>query len=451
MAHLDSLVVAAAPNRKPTVAVIGGGYAGIAAAVTLAGAGVHCSVFEAGKTLGGRARRIEYRGEVIDNGQHILAGAYTELLRLMQIVGAPDSSLQRIPLRLFIPPNFLLTAPRKVRLPGSLHMGWALLAAKGLTLADRLAAIRFMLVLKRAKFQIDASKSVATFLAEQKQPQNLIDYLWQPLTISALNTSLTSASAQIFANVLRDSLASNRDASDLLLPRVDLSALFPEPAAVWLATQGSEVHTTHRIKEIVAADRRYRVISESDTLYFDGIILAVGPHQLKGLMSEIASPTLTYEPIVTIYFRFDQPIRMRETMLGQIGGLAQWFFDRQALSVTANFSTGGGLIAAVISASGPHELISQEELAERVLDELKRHIPGLPAPVWQKVVTEKFATFACVPAADRPPMKTSYAGVFRAGDYVAGDYPATLEGAVRNGIAAARATITYLQTGEPIG
>ena len=85
------------------------------------------------------------------------------------------------------------------------------------------------------------------------------------------------------------------------------------------------------------------------------------------------------------------------------------------------------------------------------MDELKRHIPGLPAPVWQKVVTEKFATFACVPAADRPPMKTSYAGVFRAGDYVAGDYPATLEGAVRNGIAAACATITYLQTVEPIG
>ena len=443
--------MAAPPDRKPTVAVIGGGYAGIAAAVTLAGAGVRCSVFEAGKTLGGRARRIEYRDEIIDNGQHILAGAYTELLRLMQIVGVPDSSLRRIPLRLFIPPDFLLTAPRKVRLPGALHMGWALLAAQGLTLADRFAAIRLMLVLKRAKFRIDVPKSVATFLAEQKQPQNLIDYLWQPLTISALNTPLASASAQIFANVLRDSLASSRDASDLLLPRVDLSALFPEPAAVWLATQGSKVYTTHRIKEIVAADRRYQVIFDADTQYFDGIILAVGPHQLKGLMSEIPSPALTYEPIVTIYFKFDQPIRMPEAMLGQIGGLAQWFFDRKALNVPANFSGGGGLIAAVISASGPHEFLSQEKLSEHVLDELKRHIPGLPVPVWQKVVTEKFATFACTPCADRPPAKTSYAGVFRAGDYVAGDYPATLEGAVRNGIAAARATITYLQTVEPIG
>ena len=434
----------------PTIAVVGGGYAGMSAAVTLAQAGVKCVLFETGKTLGGRARRIEYRGEVLDNGQHILAGAYTELLRLMRLVGVPDLALKRVPLRLSIPPYFLLSAPSTARMSGSLRLVWALLTAKGLTFSDKLAAVRLMRTLKRNKFQVAASKSVATLLTEQRQPQNLIDNLWQPLTISALNTPMASASAQVFANVLRDSLASTGDASDLLLPCVDLTALFPEPAATWLEHQSGEVHTGVRIKQILPDAGRYNVISETHSQLFDGVILAVGPHQLEGLMTDVISPALRYEPIVTVYYKFDRRVRLREVMSGKIGGTAQWFFDRQAIgsqdgTVTAPRDDREGLIAAVISTSGPHECLSQDELSERVLNELAQLIPDLPSPVWRKVVTEKYATFACTPQADRPTIVTCYPGVFRAGDYVMGDYPATLEGAVRNGISAANAAIAYLQ------
>ncbi len=435
------------PNARPVVAIVGGGYAGMAAAITLSQSGVGSVVFEAGKTLGGRARRIEYRGEILDNGQHILSGAYTELLRLMRLVGVPDSALRRVPLRLSIPPHFLLNVPRSLLMTGSLSLAWALLTAKGLTLADRLAAVRFMQALKRTNFQVNASKTVATLLSEQKQSQNLIDHLWQPLTISALNTPLAQASAQVFANVLRDSLASSRDASDLLLPCVDLTTLFPEPAAVWLAGQGGEVRTGVRVKNILAAGERYTVVSDAGSQDVDGVILAVGPHQLEGLMVEVDPPAFSYEPIATVYFKFDRPVRMREPMSGQIHGLAQWFFDRQTLDAASSRQgmNESGLIAVVISASGPHENLSQDELADRVLAELAAHVPDLPIPVWRKVVTEKFATFACTPDAARPPTVTRHAGVFRAGDYVAGDYPATLEGAVRNGIAAAVATIMRLR------
>ncbi len=434
------------PTARPLVAIVGGGYAGMAAALTLAQAGVGSIVFEAGKTLGGRARRIEYRGEIIDNGQHILAGAYTELLRLMRLVGVPNSALRRVPLRLSIPPHFLLNVPRTIFLPGALGLAWALLTAKGLTFADRLSAVRFMQTLKRSNFQVDASKSVAALLVEQKQSQNLIDHLWQPLTISALNTPLAQASAQILANVLRDSLASSREASDLLLPCVDLTTLFPDPAAAWLAGQGGEVHTGIRVKSILAAGDKYTVVSDAGAQDVDGVILAVGPHQLEGLIADVDPPAFRYEPIVTVYFKFDHPVRMREPMSGQVHGLAQWFFDRQTLGAvnSPEDKDESGLIAAVISASGPHESLSQEELADHVLAELAAHVPELPTPVWRKVVTEKFATFACTPDAARPPTATCHAGVFRAGDYVAGDYPATLEGAVRNGIAAATAAIKHL-------
>ncbi len=435
-------------GRQPLVAIIGGGYAGMAAAVTLADAGFKCVVFEAGKTLGGRARRIEYRGEMLDNGQHILAGAYTELLRLMRLIGVTDAALRRVPLKLSIPPDFLLCTSRSRLIPQSLQMAWALLTANGLSIADKIAAMRFMQALKRAKFAVDASMSVATLLTEHRQPQNLVDHLWQPLTISALNTPIASASAQIFANVLRDSLASTPEASDLLLPRVDLTALFPDPAATWLAARGGEVRSGRRVKQVVAVGGGYDVVLDDGALHADSVIFAVGPHQLADLMANIMPPAISYEPIVTVYFKFDQPVRLPEAMLGQTRGLAQWFFDRQALNANSHRDSSraheGGLIAAVISASGPHDLLSQDDLADYVLAELAQHIPDLPPPVWRKVVIEKFATFACTPNAQRPKSATCHPGVFLAGDYVAGDYPATLEGAVRNGIAAADQTKKYL-------
>ena len=379
-----------------------------------------------------------------------MAGAYTELLRLMRLVEVPDSALRRVPLRLSMPPEFLLSAPRNVLLRGSVYLGWTLLATKGLRFSEKLAAIRFMQSLQRSKFKVDASTSVATLLAQHRQPGNLIDHLWQPLTISALNTPLSDASAQVFANVLRDSLASNREASDLLLPCIDLTALFPDPASAWITARGSEVRTRASVSKVIEIESQYRVISNAEAQHFDSVILAVGPHQLDGLMRDIAAPSLKYEPIVTIYFRFAEKIQLSEPMIGQTRGYAQWFFDRRALNAKCSLLTDGGLIAAVISASGPHQLLSQDDLADRVFVELSGHVPELPAPLWRKVVTEKFATFACTPNANRPTVDTNHPGVFRSGDYVTGEYPATLEGAVRNGITAAEASITYLQTIESL-
>ena len=428
-----------------TVAIIGGGYAGLAAAITLAESGVRPVVFEAGKTLGGRARRIEYRGQILDNGQHILVGAYSELLRLMRLVDVPATALRRVSLRLSMPPNFLLCTPSKALFPGPLYMLWTLLTAKGLGVADRWAAVRMMSALKRLKYQVDARMTVAELLSAQRQPQNLIDHLWQPLTISALNTPLGSASAQIFANVLRDSLASDSSASDLLLPCVDLTALFPDPAANWLTKRGGQVRLGQRVKNIIPADDGFLLSSDGDPEQFDALILAVGPHQLEGLLAGLDPPTLDYEPIVTVYFKFDRRIRLPEPMFGQTKGMAQWFFDRAALgsSCTAG-DEHGGLIAAVLSTSGPHMQLTHESLADHVLAELAQYVLQLPRPVWSKVISEQFATFACKPLAARPPVATPFPGAFRAGDYVAGDYPATLEGAVCNGIKAAESCITYL-------
>lgn len=431
----------------------------MAAAVKLAESGQICTVFEAAKTLGGRARRITYKGAALDNGQHILSGAYTELLRLMALVGVPDTAFDRVPLNLTFawptagaPTAFALSTPT---LPAPLHMAAGLLSAKGLNWAERLAAIRLLRALKKSRFKVDARMSVAEFLRTHQQPTKLIQFLWQPLTISALNTPLATASAQVFANVLRDALAAGRAASDLIFPKVDLSQLFPDPAAHWLAGKGATVKSGVRVTAIGKADAGFDIIygAGSDAQpevreTFSHIILAVAPHQLgsfASLDSEIqaifsnAVDHFQYEPITTIYLAFppqntSSTILMPRSMLGRTNGMVQWFFDREALS---NQNGNIGVYAGVVSASGMHERWSLDEIATVALRELRDWLPNLPAPLWHKVVHEKRATFACTPNLTRPASETAARGLVLAGDYVACDYPATLEAAVRNGCHAA--------------
>lgn len=429
--------------KSYSVAVIGGGYAGMAAAIKLAELGVNCVVFEAAKVLGGRARKVEYRDTMLDNGQHILSGAYTELLRMMALVGVPDSAFQRVPLRLDMDETFSLRAPH---LPAPLHLAWALLAAKGLNWHERFAAIRLIQSLKKLRFKVDPNQTVADLLATHQQPKNLIDLLWQPLTVSALNTPIETASAQVLVNVLRDTLAASRAASDLILPKTDLTALFPEPAAKWLTKHGSGVRLASKIGSITASSKGFDVANGAESISFQSVILAVGPHQLSTMTLPIAAPPpMQYEQIYTVYLQYPPHVKLRLPMIGCTHKLTQWFFDRGQLSQID--IPVDGLIAAVISASGAHEALDQAALAMRVHAELKEITGSLPAFIWHKVVAEKFATFACTPAAQntlRPPTVTDLAGLFLAGDYVACDYPGTLEAAVRNGVAAAKLSAKFI-------
>lgn len=433
-----------APTGVPRIAIVGGGWSGMAAAVEVALAGGVPTVFEAARILGGRARRIEYQDRVLDNGQHILSGAYRETLRLMDTVGVPAQSMQRVPLRLSMPPDFLLRAPL---LPGPLHTAWALLAARGLSLGDRLAAVRLMQSLKRSNFVLAHDVTVDALLRTHRQTPNLIKHLWRPLTVSALNTPTETASAQVFANVLRDALAGPREASDLLLPLVDLTALFPDPAATWLQNKGHTVRRGASVTAIEANDTHVTLSHTGGTETFDAVIVAAGPHQRRALLPATIV-TEEFEPITTIYMGFPASApALPEAMLGQAEGLVQWFFDRRALA--ARPAPGAELvIAGVISASGPHDALENEALVAATLKELRRHADYAGPPIWHKVIREKFATFSCRPESVRPATRTDHARIFLAGDDIANPdalYPATLEGAVRNGIAAATLAMTVPQ------
>jgi squalene-associated FAD-dependent desaturase len=427
-----------ASSRSTDVGIVGGGYAGMAAAVALAQRGLHVTVYEAARQLGGRARTVIRSQHRLDNGQHILIGAYRDTLALIAEVGVKDDALLRLPLTWTVHPHFSLRAGR---LPAPWHLAVGLLHAKGLSAAARLACVQFMTWAQRARFRLAADTTVAALLQTRGQHADAIRYLWEPLCVAALNTPVAQASAQVFLNVLRDGLASERSASDLLLPRVDLSALFPQPAADYVLRHGGEVRTGITVTRIECARDGYTVRTAQASRHHRCLIVATQPARvpaLLGHMEELASDlaaisAMTYQSIVTLYAQYDASPARSVPMLGLSGGTAQWLFDRGAIAGQR------GMLAAVISARPRDELVSHEALGRRVLDEIARVHPDLAPARWWQVIEEKRATFACTPGMRRAAPLTSLPRLYLAGDYTEPEYPATLEAAVRSGLHCAAA------------
>jgi squalene-associated FAD-dependent desaturase len=426
------------------IAIIGAGWAGMAAAVELTRAGQSAVVFEASRTLGGRARAIsgtlpDGASVTLDNGQHILIGAYTETLNLMQQVGVdPASALLRLPLALQFPDGAGLRFPD---LPTPLDALAGILGAPGWSLRDKLGLLRAALGWQLARFRCDASLSVAALCA--RLSPRVLHELIEPLCVSALNTPAGRASATVFLRVIKDALFGVQGGSQLLLPRLDLSALFPDAAARWLIEHGSELRLGTRVTQLQVQGVQWQVNGQP----FDAAILAVSASEAARLLDSTAqdAPDLIanqlhpwiqvanaqrFEAITTVY-AWGHQAHLNAPMLAlrshEASAPAQFVFDRGQLGGPA------GLLAFVVSASTGE----RDALQTQVLQQARAQL-GLELQVVQTVV-EKRATFACTPGLIRPAMPIA-PGLLACGDYVAGPYPATLEGAVRSGLNAARAT-----------
>jgi squalene-associated FAD-dependent desaturase len=415
---------------KPKVAVVGGGWAGCAAALSLAEAGVTVTLYEAGRTLGGRARAVELEGEALDNGQHVLLGAYRQTLGLIERLQPKASALWRLPLTLEQPPDFSLKCPR---LPAPLH-----LAARGLGWGEKLAAARWAHALIRGDDeQLDGSVSQFT----RTQPEKLNRLLWHPLCVSALNTPPEIASARVFRDVIRAAFGGCTDHSDLLLPRRDLTALFPAPAAARLAELGNPVRLGCRVTRLAATADAVTLATRDDSATYSHVILAVAPQHLPALASQV--PTLepvrlavaayAYQPIATAYVQFDPAFRLGKPLYALADGPAQFVFDRGQSHGQAGLLAFVASAAAELPADWPDEAEAQ---LRRIAD------PG-PAR-WRKRIVEKLATYACMPGMARPSVRTAHPRIFLAGDYTAGPYPATLESATTSGVQSAASLLETL-------
>jgi squalene-associated FAD-dependent desaturase len=432
-----------APGPRPRVAIVGGGYAGMAAATEIARAGLPVTVFEAARILGGRARRVETGVARLDNGLHILLGAYRETLRLIEHVKEPGepAGLLRLPLQLTIHPGFRLRAPHLI---APLHLLAALLGARGLRLGERIAALRFMAWAQRNAFRLAQDSTVSSLLSARKQPHAVSRYLWNPLCVSALNTPPEEASAQMFLNVLRDSFSGQRGDSDLLLPMLDFSTLFPERAARYVETHGGSVHTGLPVDGFRRTENGFELTASSER--YTHAIVAVSPYRAAALLAPHAQlaplvrliDQLTYRPIYSVYLQYAPEVRLPFAMGGLEARYTQWVFDRGQLCGQ------GGMIGVVISSSGAHQALAHDDLARAVSAELSENFPALGKPNWHQVIAEKRATFSCIPQLTRPANVTPMDGLYLAGDYTASDYPATIESAVRSGVNAARLMLSHV-------
>jgi hydroxysqualene dehydroxylase len=441
----------------PRIAVIGAGWAGIAATLALADAQCAPHLIEAARHIGGRARRVDWMREgqaalALDNGQHILIGAYSATLALMRRVGVdPARVLKRVPLSLASSAGFRFVAPV---LPAPWHLLGALVGARGLSLASRWSMTRLLTGARLSGWRVDNDGPLLAWLSAHGQSSQLIESLWAPLCVAALNTPVAIASTRVFLNVLRDSLGAAASDSDLLLPCRPLDELLPLPAHEALVERGASVTLGVRATGLrLEAESIVVNTSAGASEHYNGVVLATPAHQVEALL---ADPTLnslaglardcsafTWQPITTVYLRYARHQPLALPMLALVENAAreefgQWIFDKQVLGGTQ------GVYAVVISAQGAHQQLSQDALVGAVERQLARQL-GLNARAADaRVITEKRATFACVPHLVRPANRTAVRGIVLAGDYTASDYPATLEAAIRSGEAAARTLLVDL-------
>lgn len=399
--------------------------------------GQQVTLFETTRVAGGRARRVETllpdgRLVALDNGQHILIGAYSETLRLMEEVGVDAAaSMLRLPLTLQFHDG---TGLRLGHLPAPLDALVGIARAVGWSWRDKLSMLGAALRWQLAGFACAPQLSVAQLCINLRPA--VMQTLIEPLCVSALNTPVERASAQVFLRVLHDSLFSQSGGSNLLLPRTDLSALLPDAALAWLARHGGQVRMANRVQDLVMTGQQWQVNGSP----FDAVILACGPAEAVRLAQSCGKPceswvalasALQFEAITTVYAHapragLDRP--MLALHAGDPGhpAPAQFVFDRGQL--------GGpeGLLAFVVSASsGDKATLTAEVIAQ---GQQQLGLAGLKAV---QTIVEKRATFACLPGLQRPGANL-LPGLHACGDYVEGPYPATLEGAVRSGLQAAR-------------
>jgi squalene-associated FAD-dependent desaturase len=434
-------------NAAKQIAVIGAGWAGCAAATELTAAGHHVTLIESARTLGGRARAIDFNGKLLDNGQHILLGAYSETLRLLTTVGAnPDDAMLRLPLQMRYPQGSGGMDFRAPHLPAPLHVLIALLRADGLAFADKLALARFSSAARWMDWRLHNDCSVSELLERFDQTDRLIQLMWRPLCIAALNTPPERASAQIFLNVLRDSLGAKRAASDMLIPRVDLTTLFPQKVAEFMSARNGKVSAGETVQKIIADDAGWSLeLSGTGRVAqkFDGIVIATQSAHASALLADVLPdqpiPTFEYQPITTCYLQYAVDVKLAAPFFALIDNAdasewGQFVFDRGQLD-----SAQTGLLAVVVSASTDAIACGNEALSASIATQLAKvfAMPQLAHPQWTKIITEKRATFSCTPALHRPTEDIGVPNLVLAGDYIAGDYPATLESAVRSGVKAA--------------
>jgi squalene-associated FAD-dependent desaturase len=395
-------------------AVVGGGLAGLSAALELVGAGHEVTLYEARPTLGGAVQTLPRRGgdpePPPDNGQHIALGCFTEYLRFLERIGE-SGSVQRLPLALSVIDERGRTATIR---PSPL----ALLRYRHVPLGDRLRILRTLALWGDAE-----GATFAEALRARGQSQRAIDRFWDVFIRPALNLRAGEASAAAGSFTVQTALLAGKRASDLILPTRPLGEMHGEAAGRTLAAAGATVRTGARVDEL-------------DELDAEAVVVAVPPAESARLLGE-PEPELRHSPIVSVHLLFDGQLLGRP-FAALLDSPAHWIFDRGLL--TGHEPERGQYLTVVSSGASELEALRGRELVELIAEAVTERL-GSAELLWSRVSREPEATIAVTPASEahRPGPETARPNVARAGAWTGTGWPPTMESAVRSGLAAARA------------
>ena len=441
---------AEASPRRPTVAIIGGGLAGISAGSTLADAGYRIELFERRPYLGGRASSYELpgTGEVVDNCQHVLLGCCTNLIDFYRRLGV-ERLIRWYDEITFLLPGGKSSTLRPSLLPPPLHTGPSFLASSVLELSDKLAIARAMLALLPVLPE-DHGEDFLAWLRRHGQTRRAIDRFWAPVLISALNEDLGSVSVRYAALVFRDSFLKSAEAGRMGVPTVPLSQLYGA-AADYISERDGSVRLRAAVDAVRVEGNGVRVCVGGEEVRADYAILASPLHQVEKLLPDVPeleplrqqARSLTHSPITGIHLWFDREITPLEHAV-LLDRTIQWMFQKsKILSVRQEPGDQGSYLELVVSASKTLVNKSRGEIIDLAVRELADFFPSVREAKLTRatVIKEVHASFSPAPGSDafRPSQNTVMSRLFLAGDWTATGWPATMEGAARSGYAAAQA------------
>jgi squalene-associated FAD-dependent desaturase len=440
----------------PDVIVIGAGFAGLSAAVRLTKRGARVLVLEARSRLGGRATAFADRetGELVDNGQHILMGCYTETFAFLRDIGAEDNV--RLEPQLAV--TMIDRTGRKTRLacptlPAPLHLVAGVLEWEALSWRDRWSMLGMAAPLKNARRELEGApikaasmdETVENWLIRNGQTPRMRELLWDPLALAALNQMPDQAAAPLFARVLAEMFSDDPRAAAIALPTKPLHLMYAGPAREFIERHGGAVRTGATAKIVLNAgrDRVTGAQVGDETLTAGHVISSVPWFALAELFDE-EPPALHgvidraqrtgSSPIVTVNLWFDRRV-LDEPFVGLPGRAMQWVFDKRL--VVGETASHLSLVS-----SGAAEILAEtnEALIRRAHEELLDALPAVRDArlLRATVVREPRATFSIAPGQPaRPASSTRLPGFLLAGDWTDTGLPATIESAVRSGNTAA--------------
>jgi squalene-associated FAD-dependent desaturase len=430
------------------VAVVGGGLAGLAAALECADAGASVTLFESRRRLGGATFSVRRKGYWLDNGQHVALRCCTAYRAFLRRIGVEHHLEIQPRLRIPVLSSDGSTAVLdRTALPPPLHLALTLLRYRHLTIRERLAAVRAARALQGLdpKDRSLDAQTLALWLGARGQSERAISALWNLIALPTLNLDAHEASLLPAVKVFRTGLLDESDACDMALPRIPLQHLHGDPAAAALRARGARIEIGVEVRRVEARGDGFRLDLGDDVEAADVVVLAVPHHSVtrlapEGVVAADAMRGLGASPIVNVHLHFERRV-LFEPFAAALDSPVQWLFDRTASSGVER----GQLVSVSLSGAEQELAETQEEIVARVRPAAEELLPAArgAALLDAAVTKEPRATFRATPgtAALRPGTRTEVPGLYLAGAWTDTGWPATMEGAVRSGTAAAQAAV----------